>query len=96
MESFTLDMLDVNDPVAALRARSLVSKDCKLTVWHKPSPLLEIKGWQMLEPKEKVELFHIKDDPMERNNLATRNPEKTTEFRKILDAWWNPAPLSQN
>lgn len=96
LESFTLDMLDVNDPVAALRARSLVSKDWKLTVWHKPSPLLEIKGWQMPEPKEKVELFHIKDDPMERNNLASRNPEKAAEFRKILDAWWNPTPLSQN
>lgn len=96
LESFTLDMLDVNDPVAALRARSLVSKDWKLTVWHKPSPLLEIKGWQMPEPKEKVELFHIKDDPMERNSLASRNPDKTAEFRKILDAWWNPTPLPQN
>jgi hypothetical protein len=41
-------------------------------------------------PAETVELFNLKDDPMERNNLADQNPEKVSELTKQLNAWWNP------
>ena len=94
LENFTHDMLNVDDPAAALRARSVVSKDWKLTVWRQPHPSLEIKGWQMHAPKETVELFNLKDDPLERANLAEQMPEKVKELKKQLDAWWNPIPVS--
>ena len=94
LENFTHDMIAVDDPVASLRARSIVSKDWKLTVWHEPHELLEIKGWQMDPPEEAVELFHIKEDPLERHNLAAENPEKLKALKKELNAWWNPVAQS--
>ncbi|KRP36484.1 MAG: sulfatase [Opitutaceae bacterium BACL24 MAG-120322-bin51] len=90
LEDFMHDMVDVNDPAASLRARSSVSKDWKLTVWHEPNPLLKLERWQMDTPKDKVQLFNLQDDPMQRNNIAEQNPEKVAELRKPLDAWWNP------
>lgn len=94
LESFTCDMLDVEDPIAALCARSYVDREWKLNVWRQPHPLLETKSWQMDIPEQKVELFHIKDDPLGRNNLALENPEKVKALRKQLDAWWNPISQS--
>ncbi len=94
LENFTHDMLDIDRPAAGLRARSFVSRDWKLTVWRQPHPSLDIKGWQMDAPEETVELFNLRDDPMERNNLAELNPEKVKELKQQLDAWWNPIAQS--
>jgi len=33
------------------------------------------------------ELFHMKSDPGETQNLSTRNPEKLEELKKELAAW---------
>lgn len=90
LETFTHDMLDVDQPEAGLRARSYVDREWKLTLWQNPHPSLDVKVWQMDAPAETVELFNLKDDPMERNNLADQNPEKVSELTKQLNAWWNP------
>lgn len=90
LECFTHDMLDVDQPEAALRARSIVEKDWKLTVWNKPHASLDIKSWQMDKPKDEILLFNLKDDPMERRNLAAQHPEKVGEMTKELNQWWNP------
>ena len=88
---FTHDMLDVNRPEAGLRARSYVGKKWKLTVWSTPDPKLDLKGWQKPTPEDKIELFDLKNDPMQKKNLANQNPEKVSKLKKEIDAWWNPS-----
>ena len=90
LENFTHDMLDLDQPAAGLRARSYVGREWKLTVHRTPHPDLKLKKWQMEAPTEMVQLFNLKDDPMERTNLAAQNPEKVTELKKVIDRWWNP------
>lgn len=94
LENFAHDMLDVDDPVAPLRARSVVSKDWKLTIWRHPHPLLATKPWQMEIPTDWLQLYELQNDPLEGNNLAEANPEKVEELKKTLNAWWNPVPQS--
>ena len=36
---------------------------------------------------ERIELYNLKDDPGEKNDLAKKLPEKTAELRRMLDAW---------
>jgi arylsulfatase A len=36
---------------------------------------------------DRVELYSVKEDIGERNNLAGKMPQKTAELRKLLDAW---------
>ena len=91
LENYTHDMLDVDHPEYALRARSCVQKDWKLTVWQAPHPDLDVKGWQMESPAESVELFNLSNDPMERSNLAAEHPEKVAELLAQINAWWDPA-----
>jgi arylsulfatase A-like enzyme len=44
--------------------------------------------WKILQPHPETdfELYHLKDDPLEQNNLATAEPEKFNELRKALTA----------
>jgi hypothetical protein len=41
-----------------------------------------------MKPTSKVELFDLKRDPDEKENLAERQPETVTRLRRLLDAWW--------
>jgi hypothetical protein len=36
---------------------------------------------------ENIELFHLAEDPYEKNNLAGKNPEKVQQLRSRLDAY---------
>lgn len=92
LENYTVDMISADNPGAALRARSIVSNDWKLTIWREPHPLLKTHRWQIEIPEQKVELFDLQADPLEGFNLAGHNPEKVEELRRKLDAWWNPGP----
>ncbi len=38
-------------------------------------------------PDKRIELYNLKEDIGEENNLAKRMPEKADELRKRLDAW---------
>lgn len=40
-------------------------------------------GWA----RTHVALYHLKDDPAEKKNLADRFPEKVTELRNAWEAW---------
>jgi arylsulfatase A len=36
---------------------------------------------------DRVELYNLRDDLGEKNNLAAKMPQKTAELRKLLDDW---------
>ena len=58
-KNFTHDMLDVDRPETALRARSVVQQNWKPTRWTEPHPKLKSMGWQIGIPQGKVELFDL-------------------------------------
>ena len=60
------------------------------TVSQPPHPDLKLKKWQMAAPTEMVQLFNLKDDPMQKTNLAAQHPEKVSELTKEIDRWWTP------
>ena len=89
LENFTHDMLDVDRPETALRARSIVEQNWKLTRWTEPHVKLKSMGWQIGIPQEKVELFDLTKDPLESTNVSTLHPKKVEELTKQLNSWWN-------
>jgi len=54
-----------------------------------PSGAVRDGDWKLIEWFEdgQLELFHLADDPGERNNLATTNPAKARELHAKLVAW---------
>jgi len=78
-----------NNPAANLKRDVLY--------WHYPhyypttSPVSSIRqgDWKLLEYLEdkRIELYNLRKDIGEENNLAERMPEKAEELRKRLDAW---------
>ncbi len=65
--------------------------------WHfphyhsgvKPAGSLRVGNWKLIEFFEdnRVELYNLKDDIGEENNLATKMPEKAAQLRKQLHDW---------
>ena len=65
--------------------------------WHYPhyyqttTPVSAIRqgDWKLLEFFEDnhVELYNLKDDIGEKNDLARKNPTKTAELLKLLTEW---------
>ncbi len=88
LENFAHDMAELDEPVQSLRARSCIQGDWKLIVWKVPQPELRTSG--KLKPDADVELYNLKDDPFEKNNLAEAHPERVNEMKKMIDEWWNP------
>ena len=77
-ECFTHDSRDLQTPAASLRWRWLVQGDWKLIVPASHN-----------EPQSVVELFDLKSDPDEKNNVATSESTRVSALRKELDAWWS-------
>jgi arylsulfatase A len=67
--------------------------------WHYPhyyettTPVSAIRAgdWKLLEyfEGERRELFNLRDDPFESQDLTTSQPEKVAELSKQLMAWRN-------
>jgi uncharacterized sulfatase len=76
-ECFTHNAVDLDRPASGLRWRWMIEGAWKLIV---PAP--------ENEPKEKVELFDLAADPLEKANLAEKEGERVKRMRAALDAWW--------
>ena len=87
------DMFDINDRTANMESRYVVQGDWKLLL-HDPKnyglPYAGKSAAHPANPEGKPELYNLKEDPHEKNNLAEANLEKVMEMTKILDAWWKP------
>lgn len=76
--SYFHDIRDLDKPVASLKRRWHVDMPWKLIVPHQPNL-----------PNAKVELYNVKQDPHEKNNLAEQHPERVKQLRQQLNDWWN-------
>jgi uncharacterized sulfatase len=89
LENFAHDMADINAPEKSLRSRSCIHGDWKLIVWQTPQPKLRTSGPP--KPEADVELYNLKEDPLEDRNLAAEHPEIVADLKARLDAWWKVA-----
>ncbi len=89
LENFAHDMADVDHPEKSLRARTIIQGDWKLIVWEEEQPDFRISGQP--KPEADRELFNLKDDPLEKENLVEKHPEKVRTMEERLDQWWDPS-----
>lgn len=92
LENYGHDIVDIARPERSLLSRGLVSNDWKLLVAAPGANAVPVglpRG--KITQREPVELYRIRTDPHETENLAAREPERVRELRALLDAWWNPA-----
>ena len=78
-ECFTHNAVDLARPASGLRWRWVINSDWKLIVSAPAN-----------EPRGATELYRVTEDPMERTNLAEREPDRVRALRTELDRWWTP------
>jgi arylsulfatase A-like enzyme len=74
------------DPDGTLQYRWCVSGDWKLLVRHHGKDTTEYKNIHQWDQKP-VRLYHLKDDPHERDDLSAAHPEIVEKLRGKIDAW---------
>lgn len=85
-ESFAHDIADIKDPEASLLYRWVILGDMKLLLTYDGRP-----GRMKYPPKDFApQLYNLKTDPFEKNNLAAKHPDKIKEMTALLDDWWAP------
>jgi uncharacterized sulfatase len=77
-EVFEHNAKDIRKPAANLQYRWMISGQWKVIVPHSPN---------VMGPPE---LYDLKNDPHETQNLADKHTNTVSELRKQLDTWWNP------
>jgi len=76
-EIFTHNAVDLHVPASSLQYRWCIDGWWKLIV---PNPANE--------PQAKAELYDLKADPQETNNLAEREGDRAKTLLRHIDAWW--------
>ncbi len=74
---YTHNAVDLQNPVSSLRYRWVIEEDWKL-----------ILPATQNEPDAEVELYQIKEDPFEIQNLANEHPEKVEHLKQLINDWW--------
>ena len=54
-----------------------------------PVSVVRSRDWKLMEflEDDRLELYNLREDPSERNDLAQKKPQKTAELREVLRAW---------
>jgi len=78
-EQYRHNIADVDQPTRSLENRWVIDGWWKLIA---PDP--------RNHPDAKPELYDLKNDPWEKNNLAPTQPEQVTALAKKLNDWWSP------
>ena len=74
-EIFSHDVADIDRPAASLQFRWCVDNEWKLIVPHGGGA---------------PELYSIRTDPSEKENVADQKPEIVAQLQQRLDGWWTP------
>jgi uncharacterized sulfatase len=78
-EGYDHDIAKLGEPARSLRDRYVIDGDWKLILPHAPN-----------RPEAAPLLYHLAQDPWEKNDLAGDQPQRVATLRKKLDAWWTP------
>jgi arylsulfatase A-like enzyme len=76
-ETFTHNAVDIHDPAANLEYRWVIEGEWKLLLPNRANV-----------PRGKVELYHITRDPHEKEDLASKYPDKVKHLTQLVDNWW--------
>jgi len=87
-ENFGHDMASLNRPADSLCSRTCIQDQWKLIAWQHPQP--KVRPYGMRKQKKGVELYNLRIDPFEKNNLARKHPDKVADMLAVLNAWWDP------
>lgn len=83
-ESFAHDIADIQNPEASLLYRWVIRDHDKLLLTYDGRT-----GRMKYPPKSsQPQLFDLKNDPHERNNLASAKPELVEQLSKLLTQWY--------
>lgn len=92
------DITSVDDRTGNVETRYVIQGDWKLLLHHPSETLFRAyNGVYTGKPdnaKGLPELYHLRLDPHEKENLAEKHPEKVAALRARLRAWWPEAPTS--
>ncbi len=85
-ESFAHDIADVNNPEKSLLFRWCIEGNWKLLLTYDG----EVNRYQSTHPREekRPQLFNLKDDPWETNNLAKEHPEIVKAMAAAISDWY--------
>ena len=86
VESYTHDIADLGDPSKSLAAQVVINGWSKLLI---PGPTVPDKSFASA-PKA-VELFDLKSDPLETNNVAASRPDDVKRLQAIQQRAWDLA-----
>lgn len=85
-ESFAHDIADIYNPEASLLYRWVIQGNMKLLLTYDGIP-----GKMKYPPKTfEPQLYDLKKDPFENNNLAKDHPDKVKELTALLNGWYQP------
>jgi arylsulfatase A-like enzyme len=74
------------NPDGTLQYLWCISGDWKLLVRHQGEDTTDYKNIHLWD-KQPVRLYHLKDDPHEKNELSSAHPEIVEKLRKKIEAW---------
>lgn len=92
VESYSHDIVELGQPVKSLTARVVIHGWWKLIL---PGPHVEqnkfAKRFSKIDPG--IQLFDLKNDPRETNNLAGQHPDVVKRLKALQAAEWSISPL---
>lgn len=85
-QSFALDLLGKKNRKASERTFYFTRREGGTTYGGQPIYALRKGDWKLIQnsPYEPYELYNLKKDPLERNNLIGKEPEKYKELNSLL------------
>ena len=85
-ETFAHDIADVENPEKSLIFRWCIQGDWKLLLTYDG----EVNRYKSTHPREekRPQLFNLKQDPWEKKNLASKNPELVAKLAKEIEGWY--------
>jgi uncharacterized sulfatase len=84
VESYTHDIAALGQPEKSLVARVVINGWSKLLI---PGQVNLDKTFS--SSPSAIELFDLKSDPMEKNDLSAKNPEEVTRLKALQNAQWD-------
>jgi arylsulfatase A-like enzyme len=85
-ESFAHDIADIENPEKTLLFRWCIEGDWKLLLTYDG----EVNRYQSTHPRDekRPQLFNLSNDPWEKTNLASKNPEIVARLAKQISEWY--------